>query len=127
MEFRYLMESIFTGMVTFIFQIYITGFNRYLHKSREEALIIVKFIDEGTHTEEEIEEHRKELHHDLKTASHELYEAMLISFINLIFPKSNKRTYTLNITPNIASCFSQFAIVNLLIVFSYLPSSSCLF
>lgn len=113
MEFRYLMESIFCGVITFVFQYYITGFNRYLHKSRKEALIIVAYI-ENDKPEEDVEKHRERLHEDLKEASHELYEAMLISCINLMFPIRIIFTkYFLNKTGRNASIFGVLTLIEL--------------
>lgn len=111
MEFRYLIESIFCGIITFVFQYYITGFNRYLHKSRKEALIIVAYIEAGR-SEHHIEKHRERLHEDLKEASHELYEAMIISFVNLMFPiKLILSKYFLNKTGRNASIFGVLTLI----------------
>ena len=66
------------------------------------------------HSDKSIEKHREKLHEDLKEASHELYEAMIISFINLMFPISIIiKKYFLNKTGRNASIFGVLTIIEL--------------
>jgi hypothetical protein len=63
-------------------------------------------------SEEKIEKHRERLHEDLKEASLELYEAMLISFINLMWPiKLILTKYFLNKTGRNANIFGVLTII----------------
>jgi len=108
-----MMESIFCAILTLVFQYYITGFNKYLHMSRKEALILVKYIRKKRDPEH-IEKHRKRLHEDLKEASHELYEALIISLIYLMFPlKIIMTKYFLNKTNRNISVFSVLTVIEL--------------
>ena len=113
MQFRYLMESIICGVLTFVFQYYITGFNKDLHKSRKEALIVINYIKKGKPIEK-IEKHRERLHEELIIASEELQEAMFISMVNLLFPVRILMTkYFLNKTKRNASIIGVLTIIEL--------------
>lgn len=98
MMVRYFIEGIFTIVITILFQVYLSKFNKYLHKAMEEALKIVRLVElkevaEASHNHDLLHELTEEIHHEkellheeLREASHDLEEAMHISFIFLFFP-----------------------------------------
>lgn len=90
MQLRYFIECLFLMFITFFFQFYITVFNNYLHASRTELIILKELralteLDHEDHTAE-ILEHTEILHHDLKIASFDLFEAMVVCSVQLWFP-----------------------------------------
>ena len=64
MELRYAIEGCFTILLTFIFQYYLTAFNKYMHEAMVEAFKIREMIKEHAPKEDIL--HEKEiLHHEL--------------------------------------------------------------
>ena len=86
MSLRYLIQAVFALFLTLVSQYYISLFNEYLHAAKAEITVLEHIKEtegiDNDHFREEIEI----LHYDLHHASIDLFDAMLISGINLMFP-----------------------------------------
>jgi hypothetical protein len=69
-----------------ISQYYISVFNEYLHKAKAEIIVLEHIKEEEGVDNDHFKDDMVKLHYDLHHASIDLFDALLISSINLMFP-----------------------------------------